>query len=44
MYIQHVPSEIEPMPKAGVMLLSCLLVSEESRRRLVELLGLKRGQ
>jgi len=44
MYIQHVPSEIEPMPKAGVMLLSCLLVSEESRRRLLELLGLKRWQ
>ncbi|WP_437570069.1 ABC transporter permease [Sorangium sp. So ce542] len=44
MYIQHVPSEIEPMPKAGVMLVSCLLVSEESRRQLLALLGLKRRQ
>ncbi|XYH96496.1 ABC transporter permease [Sorangium sp. So ce1128] len=44
MYSQHVPSEIEPMPKAGVMLLSCLLVSEESRRRLIALFGGKRWQ
>ncbi|WP_437929924.1 ABC transporter permease [Sorangium sp. So ce291] len=44
MYIQHVPSEIEPMPKAGVMLLSCLLISEESRRRLIALFGGKRWQ
>ncbi|XXY47323.1 ABC transporter permease [Sorangium sp. So ce269] len=44
MYSQHVPSEIEPMPKAGVMLLSCLLISEESRRRLIALFGGKRWQ
>ncbi|WP_437681397.1 ABC transporter permease [Sorangium sp. So ce131] len=42
MYSQHVLSEIEPMPKAVVMLMSCLLVSEEPRRRLVSLFGVKR--
>ncbi|AUX42075.1 sugar ABC transporter permease [Sorangium cellulosum] len=42
MYSQHVPSEIEPMPKAVVMLMSCLLISEEPRRRLVSLFGVKR--
>ncbi|WP_437514823.1 ABC transporter permease [Sorangium sp. So ce1099] len=44
MYSQHVPSEIEPMPKAVVMLLSCLLISEESRRRLLALFGARRWQ
>ncbi|KYF72510.1 ABC transporter permease [Sorangium cellulosum] len=44
MYSQHVPSEIEPMPKAIVMLMSCLLISEESRRRLVALFGVRRWQ
>ncbi|WP_433936193.1 ABC transporter permease [Sorangium cellulosum] len=44
MYSQHVPSEIEPMPKAVVMLMSCLLISEESRRRLVALFGVRRWQ
>lgn len=43
MYSQNVPAEIEPMPKAVVMLMSCLLMSEDSRRRLLELLRSKRG-
>ncbi len=34
MYNQQVPSEIEPMPKAIVILLVCLLLSSESRAQL----------
>jgi simple sugar transport system permease protein len=34
MYNQQVPSEIEPMPKAIVILLVCLLLSPESRAQL----------
>lgn len=38
MYNQGVPAEIEPMPKAIVILLVCLLLSPESRGQLVALL------
>ncbi len=37
MYNQNVPSDIEPMPKAVVILLVCLLLSPDSRGRVVRL-------
>jgi simple sugar transport system permease protein len=38
MYNQHVPSEIEPMPKAVVILLVCLLLSPQSRKQVLDTL------
>ncbi|MEN9577956.1 MAG: hypothetical protein RJA70_965 [Pseudomonadota bacterium] len=38
MYNQNVPSDIEPMPKAIVILLVCLLLSPESRKQVLQLL------
>ena len=42
MYNQQVPSEIEPMPKAVVILLVCLLLSAESRKQLIALFRARR--
>ena len=39
MYNQQVPSEIEPMPKAIVILVVCLLISETSRAQLFALIS-----
>ncbi len=44
MYNQQVPSEIEPMPKAIVILLVCLLLSPESRAQLKGWLARARRQ
>jgi simple sugar transport system permease protein len=38
MYSQNVPSDIEPMPKAVVILLVCLLLSPDSRAQVLRLL------
>ncbi len=37
MYNQNVPSDIEPMPKAVVILLVCLLLSPDSRRQVIQI-------
>lgn len=37
MYSQNVPSDIEPMPKAVVILLVCLLLSSDSRAQVLRL-------